>query len=106
MSKGYAILGTEYRVMLKRKHTDVGGKWELDDEPTTFYQDAVVVRVQDEGAGPYLLVRGETDADGVDGVRETDIVICDERDVDNLAHALKRILREHATAKFDQGDSV
>ncbi len=103
MSKGYAILGTEYRIILNRKHIEIDGKYVPDDEPTIYCPDAVVVRVEDEGAGPYLLVSGDTETSVGDNVKNTDIVICDEQDVDNLAHALKRILREHATAKFDQG---
>lgn len=102
--KGYAMLGVEYRVMLHRRTYRDPETGEVETvPPNTFYQDSVVVRVEDEAAGPYLVLRGDCDPAGNDRLTPTDIVICDERDVDNLAHALKAILREHATARFDRG---
>lgn len=95
----YAMLGVEYHVMLRRDPGDTKGVW----QPTTIHHETVIVRVEDEGAGPYLVVRGRlTDFDPSIN-KETDIIVCDERDVDNLADALKRILREHATAEYDKG---
>ena len=90
------MLGVEYHIILNMPESCADGVASTID-------DCVVVKVVDEGAGPYLVVKGRNIDFDEAFMDEHSIVICDERDVDNLAHALKRILREHASATFDQG---
>lgn len=54
----------------------------------------VIIRVHDQGGGPYLGIRGENDAPETDEETEHDFFLCDEDDIDRFAAICKNMLRQ------------
>ncbi len=79
------MIGREYVIALRGS-----------DKDGVLASNAVIVRVEDEGAGPYLTITGR-DMDehrNEDQSKMHSFYLCEEEDIDNLCECLKTILKQ------------
>ena len=60
---------------------------------TTFCQQQIIVRVEDEAAGPYLVIRGLDDEEETEE-KKYSFYLQSEKEIDEFAAICKRILKD------------
>lgn len=65
-----------------------------DGESPVFGRGRIIVRIEDEAAGPFISAIG-TDHEAPDGIDQKSICFESEADIDLFAEVCKQMLREH-----------
>lgn len=65
----------------------------LNDCNPIYGENRIIIRVEDNAAGPYLLIRGYNDDPG-QGEAEHDFFLCNDAEIDFFAAACKAMLKQ------------